>query len=391
MEKLILKYLQQNETTQQKYMTDIKKKEKNIKRIYFPELDGLRFFAFLLVFIHHHSLFSKIPYLSILHTDGWVGVDLFFALSAFLFTKLLIIEFEKTKKIDFRKFYLRRLFRIWPIYFLFIGFSAALYLFINESIGYNIGIRIIGLFTFSDNIMTAIYGYNPLPYIAHLWTITYEEQFYIFIPIIILLLVQASFKRKLIIAISIFILFNGIRFALIAYNVPHPAIWVLPITHFESIILGIIIGFGGFDFFLKRIKPFMIGLIGILFFVLLCLLPDINNISYWLIVSYTFVGISTSMVLLSVLKSDYLKIFFSKKLFVFLGKRSYGLYVYHLLGNGVASVMIKEIPGLPSNSLASFIYSLTFTIIVSIISYKLIETPFLKLKKKFEVIISRPI
>ncbi len=60
------------------------------KGIYFPELDGLRFLAFLLVFVHHHPLFSKIPVLSYLHTNGWIGVDLFFALSAFLFTKLLV-------------------------------------------------------------------------------------------------------------------------------------------------------------------------------------------------------------------------------------------------------------------------------------------------------------
>ncbi|MFV5692482.1 acyltransferase family protein [Flavobacterium sp. LT1R49] len=372
-------------------MNDYTNKD-NSNRIYFPELDGLRFFAFLLVFLSHHSLLSKIPYLSILHTNGWIGVDLFFVLSAFLFTKLLIAEFNKNNTISFKKFYMRRIFRIWPIYFLFIGFSVALYAFINGSIGNSIGIRIIGLFTFSDNIMTAIYGeYNPMPYIAHLWTITYEEQFYIFVPIIILLLIHSSFKKKLISLITIFILFNGIRCALIANNVPHPAIWVLPITHFESIVLGIVIGFGGFDFMLKRIKPLIIGLIGVLFFISLYLLPNIEDISYWLIVSYSFVGISTSMVLFSVSNSNYLKRLFSKELFVFLGKRSYGLYMYHLLGNGVSSYMIAKITILPSNSLASFIYSLSFTIIVSIISYKVIETPFLKLKEKFEVIISRPI
>jgi peptidoglycan/LPS O-acetylase OafA/YrhL len=373
-------------------MNDIKSdKDKNIERIYFPELDGLRFFAFLLVFVHHHSLFSNIPYLSILHTNGWIGVDLFFGLSAFLFTKLLIAEFNKTKTISFKKFYLRRIFRIWPIYFLFIGFSVALYLFSIGSIGNSIGIRIIGLFTFSDNIMTAIYGYNPLPYTSHLWTITYEEQFYIFIPFIILLLVRSSFKKKLVSLISVFILLNVIRLVLIANNTPHPAIWVLPITHFESIILGIVIGFGGFDFLLKKIKPLLVGLIGIFFFVFLSLLPPLDNISYWLVPSYLFIGISTSMVLFSVFNSTYLKKIFSKQVFVFLGKRSYGLYVYHLLGNGVAAYMQAHISILPSNSLISFIYSLSFTIIVSIISYFVIETPFLKLKKKFEIIISRPI
>ncbi|MCZ2392856.1 MAG: hypothetical protein LC105_03245 [Chitinophagales bacterium] len=69
-----------------------------------PELDGLRFFAFFLVFLHHHKLIADIPILKVIHTKGSIGVDLFFALSAFLFTKLLIAEFEKNKKIDLKNF-----------------------------------------------------------------------------------------------------------------------------------------------------------------------------------------------------------------------------------------------------------------------------------------------
>ena len=297
----------------------------------------------------------------------------------------------KTSTVSFKKFYIRRVFRIWPIYFLFIGFSVSLYYFINGTISSKIGARIFGLFAFSDNIMSAIYGFNPFPYAAHLWTIAYEEQFYIFIPVIILFLVRSSVKTRLIFLLSIFILFNLIRVVFINANAQDPAIWVLPITHFESIMMGIVIGFGGFDFLLKKIHPLTIGLIGILFFIVLCLLPPLDKISYWLIASYLFVGISTSMVLFSVMNSKYLITIFSNEVFVFLGKRSYGLYVYHLLANGVASYMLAQIPRIPSNPLLSFIYTLSFTIIGSIISYKIIETPFLKLKEKFEVILSRPI
>jgi peptidoglycan/LPS O-acetylase OafA/YrhL len=366
-------------------------KEK-IERIYFPELDGLRFFAFLLVFIHHHDLFLRIPYLSILHTHGWIGVDLFFALSSFLFTKLLITEYQNTETINFKKFYIRRVFRIWPIYFLFIIFAISLYLFTsNGVITKNIALRLVGLLAFSDNIMTAIFGYNPIPFTAHLWTITYEEQFYIFIPLIILLLVRSSAKVKIIAFLSIFILLNCFRIFLIEMNAPHPAIWVLPITHFESIIIGMVIGFGGGDFLLLRIKPLTFALFGILFFILLSMLPNIDNISYLLIVNYSLVGLTTSMVLFSVLNSDCLKKIFSREYFVFLGKRSYGLYLYHLLGNGTANYISKKITLMPVSLFVSFFLSLAFTIIVSIISYKIIETPFLKLKRKFEVVISRPI
>jgi peptidoglycan/LPS O-acetylase OafA/YrhL len=370
----------------------LKSKEvQNIQRIYFPELDGLRFFAFILVFIHHHSLFTKIPYFSFLQAYGWIGVDLFFVLSSFLFTKLLTTEFSRTKRINFKKFYLRRIFRIWPIYFAFIGFSLAWFFLHHEEMSKNITIRLIGLFTFSDNILAATKGLNPLPYTSHLWTIAYEEQFYIFIPIIILILVRSSLRTKIISLISVFILFTSIRHFLIMNKASYTAISVLPITHFESIILGIVVGFGGFDFFLKRINPFILGVIGVLFFALVCLLSTAWNYSNWLHVTYLSIGMFSSFTLFSVLNIDLLKKLFSINLFVYLGKRSYGLYVYHLFGNAIATILIKYIPSLPSNLLASFIYSLSFTILISIISYKIIEKPFLKLKKKFEVIRSRPI
>ena len=363
-------------------------KSKANKIMYFPELDGLRFFAFLLVFVHHHSLFENIPFLSVFREFGWIGVDLFFVLSAFLFTKLLITEFNKTGGISFKKFYMRRIFRIWPIYFIFIAFSIACYLYKYNVFDEYLRVRIIGLFTFSDNIFTAIYGYNKMPYISHLWTITYEEQFYIFIPLLILILIRSSKRKRIIILVSFVVLFNLTRLYMIITEIHHPAIWVLPVTHFESIVLGLVLGFGGFDFIRQKLNPLVIGLIGTLCFILLCALPNVKSITHWLTLSYVLVGFSTLFVLIAVSDSPSLKKFFSIKLFVFLGKRSYGLYLYHLLGN---VIIIENFSFLPSNRLASFLYSLTFTIVVSVVSYKYIETPFLKLKKKFEVVSSRPI
>lgn len=363
----------------------------SVPRFYLPELDGLRFFAFLLVFIHHTQLFSEIPYLSFLKTYGWIGVDLFFSLSGFLFTKLLIDEFEKTKTINFKKFYLRRIFRIWPIYFLFVGFSVSVYLLIGGKIDHYIALRIIGLLTFSDNLMAAFHGFDPVTFTGHLWTISYEEQFYVVIPLLIFLLVRSGSKIRLIMLISSFIILNAIRFVFISGNFSFPAIWVLPITHFESIILGIVIGFGGFDSLLKNVKPLLIGLFGILLFFSLYFIPEFDNTTYWLILGYLIVGISTSLLLFAVLKSSFLKRILSKKIFVFFGKRSYGLYVYHLFGNAVITYFTEYIQILPSNALVSFVCSLLFTGTIAIVSYKFIEIPFLQLKQKFEVIRSRPI
>ena len=371
--------------------TTVSQKKDNVQRIYFPELDGLRFLAFLIVFLHHHPLLSKIPGLSFIYSYGYIGVDLFFALSAFLFTKLLIAEFQKTNTISFKKFYIRRIFRIWPIFFLFIIFSVGCHLFFKGPIDNYTALRIFGFFTFSDNIFSAIYGFSELPYTSHLWTITYEEQFYIFIPLIILFLVRTTMKNKMILLFSIIILFSILRIFIIDNQDALSEIWVLPITRFESIILGIVIGFGGFDFLTKRINANIIAIIAILFAVSLSLWEYIEGFKYWLTILSLFIGLATSLFLFAVIKSEFLKKIFSINVLVYLGKRSYGLYLYHMLGLEVGKIMVKKISFLPANDIMTFIISMTFTIVVSIISYKIIETPFLKIKKRFEVIVSRPI
>jgi peptidoglycan/LPS O-acetylase OafA/YrhL len=364
--------------------------KKNIQ-FYFPQLDGLRFFAFLLVFIHHHNLLENHKYLSFLHTFGWIGVDLFFVLSSFLITKLLIKEYENNNAISYKKFYLRRLLRIWPLYFSFIFFSIIIHFIKNGGFENIYLLRLFGLLTFSDNLLALKYGYNPFPYISHFWTITYEEQFYILIPFVIMKLIRSTIKIKIITLISNLFLFSIIRFVFIALDFPHPAIWVLPITHFESIIFGIVIAFGGFEILKNYINPIYCGLIGVIFFVFICLLPNLDKISYLLILSYTFVGISTSFILFSVLNSENLSKFLSNKILVFLGKRSFGLYVFHFFGNEMALIILHKLNIPKTYLIISFFLSLTITIILSIISYKYIEIPFLKIKKKFEMVYSRPI
>ena len=105
-------------------------------RFYRPELDGLRFYAFLGVFVCH-TLPNEATFYSSLHLpmpwvwaavvrSGAAGVDLFFVLSAFLITSLLLREREETGKISLRLFYIRRILRIWPLYFLVVGLGVVL-------------------------------------------------------------------------------------------------------------------------------------------------------------------------------------------------------------------------------------------------------------------------
>jgi peptidoglycan/LPS O-acetylase OafA/YrhL len=151
------------------------------EKTYFPELDGLRFFAFLLVFIHHSEVISSNPYWLALRDYGWMGVDLFLCLSAFLFTKLLYTEYQRTGTINIPYFYVRRTLRIWPLYYV-VTFALILQT-VSQLGSSGLAWRTIGMLTFTDNLLTAAFlTYNPFLYASHLWTIAYEEQFYAVIP-----------------------------------------------------------------------------------------------------------------------------------------------------------------------------------------------------------------
>ena len=95
-------------------------------RFYVPELDSLRFFAFLAVFICHlsHELGGSL----VITNTGTFGVDLFFTLSAYLITELLMREKERFGRVDVKSFYVRRILRIWPLY---LGFLATVFIIVK--------------------------------------------------------------------------------------------------------------------------------------------------------------------------------------------------------------------------------------------------------------------
>src|SRR3990172_8203455 len=140
---------------------------KDSTRFYHPELDSLRFLAFLLVFFNHSPYLGSSLFLVKLHDFGWLGVDLFLGLSAYLITKLLFTEFQRLGTIDIVYFYVRRVLRIWPLYFFFVALVVTLTLMERELTA-AVARRIAGLASFTDNIFSAFVGYNMMIYSPHL-------------------------------------------------------------------------------------------------------------------------------------------------------------------------------------------------------------------------------
>src|SRR6202789_3606958 len=160
------------------------------RRFYQPELDGLRFYAFLGVFVCHtlpvHETFYRglhmpLPWLWVpLVLSGSAGVDLFFALSAFLITSLLLRERQETGGISLRSFYIRRILRIWPLYFLLIALGVVL---AHTSADQNLPwYYVAGYLLFLGNWVQAVFG-GPNSICFPLWTVSIEEQFYLVWPL----------------------------------------------------------------------------------------------------------------------------------------------------------------------------------------------------------------
>src|SRR6266516_5084650 len=160
------------------------------ERFYYPELDSIRFFLFCAVWAYHllpmqESLYSvrHVPTaLASLITSiikaGMASLDVFFILSAFLITELLLREKEFRGVPDLKAFYIRRLLRIWPLYFFMIALASFLSIFErSQLLGWAYALSFL---LFAGNWIMVFRGFPHAQIIGPLWSVSFEEQFYIF-------------------------------------------------------------------------------------------------------------------------------------------------------------------------------------------------------------------
>jgi peptidoglycan/LPS O-acetylase OafA/YrhL len=363
-------------------------------RFYQPELDGLRFYAFLGVFVCHtlpfeasfyHGLHLPMPWLwGAIVKAGAAGVDLFFALSAFLITSLLLKEREETGDISLRLFYLRRILRIWPLYFLVIGLGIVLsHTMANQHLQWY---YVAGYLLFAGNWVHAVFG-RPESIAFPLWTVSIEEQFYLIWP----LLVKKLERRGLIVSgIVIFLLATVCRIGFVLAGISGGYIYYGSTARCDSIALGILIAL-----FANR-------------------LPKLTSTARLLLVSGGLVGWIVSsawltdqpgpismrevpgrlIIALAAGAMLYGCLYSRNKLLtgawvVRLGKVSYGLYLLHLTGLLLAKSVLHPVSG--SALLESKAVGFVLTLLLAFTSYRWVESPFLRMKDRFARVLSRPV
>lgn len=375
---------------------------KNESKIYFPGLNGLRFFAASAVIISHVELVKSVFGLKSYWNEpmffnlGGLGVYFFFVLSGFLITYLLLVEKQKTNSVEVKKFYLRRVLRIWPLYYfiLILGFFVLPYFpqikisyleaSFNEFFYQNLVLYILIL----PNLAFSMYP--AVPHIGQAWSIGVEEQFYFFWPWLIK-------KSKNILKSLIAFIFIIILLKVIVLFLPlsiQKLYWYIPLKRFlamsklESMAIG---GIGAYVIFNKITKlqnliynqfVFMGSLFAIPFIVYYS--PDAIQDGIHLVYSVLFLIIISNV---SSGKNLWLKL--ENKVFRFLGNISYGIYMYHLIIIPIVVFLYKRMNlnfgSLPENVII-YLFVFTLTILISGASYYLLEERFIKWKSKFSII-----
>lgn len=375
-------------------------------RGYRPELDAVRFVAFLLVFFNHFLRFYP-PYVAsghhpilagqtvwnillILDQICTMGLCLFFTLSAYLITDLLLHEREQNTTISVRRFYIRRALRIWPLYFLGIAIGIGIALVAHRK---NDVTGFVWYLLFVGNFYCAAFGWPQNP-MEPLWSISIEEQFYLLWP----WAMRWLSRHGLLACAILFIVMANITLMILGRHGPSSEreSWFNTFVQFEMFAAGILLALAK-----KRIawrKPafgLTLALAGPLVWVAACSIFRARQlVAEGTVASATFlaIGYGLTAVGCAAILHGFCMIgpAYVPQWAATLGKISFGLYVYHHLAIGFTQALFISKHGLFYFALSGFL-ALVLTVAFSIISYTYLETPFLRLKRRFEILHSKPI
>ncbi len=365
---------------------------KDFSSYHFPDFDAFRWIAFLLVFFqhgfvsfdtgivnnHYYQVFATIK------SNGHLGIDMFFVLSSFLITYKILEEYQYTSRFSLRNFLIRRTLRIWPLYFLVVlaGFSGAALLLNVFSIQLNLP-PFQWMATFTVNYYFAFYGTHFLFFIVFLWSISVEEQFYIFwsvmlkagkkimLPVILLLaLISVIYTYKIDIDQRHNLYFDTIRY--------------LPLFAAGSVFAYISINKKQIFNRLISCPTWMIVMIYLAFTAILLFYHRIFSDPLTLWIEKPLIGLLFGFILFeqSFSPHSWFKLR-SLKLAGNMGKISYGLYCFHGVALTLAMKSVLPINPWLRDLLLMPVFSITFTIIMSYFSYRYFESYFLRLKSKF--------
>lgn len=362
------------------------------KKLYLPGLNGLRTIAALAVVFSHSTLampqfnlvFAPFGTTSDGKSQGYLlgsyGVSIFFVLSGFLISYLLLLE-KELGKIDIKKFYIRRILRIWPLYYLFL----ALCIITLFAVGRAVDLRALFYYVFFAANIPFIYKF-AIPFLSHYWSLAVEEQFYLFWPWIMM-----KIKKHLFAIILILVILQNIIRVILWYFVPHSGIAIFSLVNrFDCMMIG---GLGAILFesknkyFLKIVDNKIMQVFA--FFGLLVLV--FNKLHINAIVDNFVVSMIALILIIGQINVKNRIVNLDIPICNFLGKISFGIYVYHPLIIFILALFLKDMILLDTYKIILiYLLVVSVTLLVAYMSYEYFEKPFVKYKDKFAVIKSSP-
>ncbi len=362
------------------------------KPIYLPGLNGIRAIASIAVVISHITLslneFNLDPYLFGAFIDGkprglllaGYGVSIFFVLSGFLITYLLQLE-KEYQTIDIKKFYVRRILRIWPLYYFYLSISVIVILIFGLDLSY----KSLFLYVFYAANFHFLVG-TTLPILVHYWSLCVEEQFYLFWPWI------NKKTNSLIIPIMclIFILF-GVKIWLHLFFPNSVMETIINATRFHCMMIGAL----GAVLYKKENKLFLkIADNKTIQFTcwIIVFMVAINKYHIASFVDNEIISVVALFLIIGQIRVKNRVLNLETPILNFLGKISYGVYVVHPLLIFLFSKILNHLTiYTPIKYIAVYLIITSSTIIMSYLSYTYFESYFLRFKKKFVVVESSPI
>jgi peptidoglycan/LPS O-acetylase OafA/YrhL len=350
------------------------------------ELDGLRGIAIALVVLFHLGLFPP----------GWIGVQLFFVLSGYLISEILLTAREKPFPIYLARFYWRRSLRIFPLYFFYLIITSILFTATYEPKSFEVDWPFLVTYTTNFGRLRVI---DVGPAFNHLWSLAVEEQFYLLWPLTVYFCPLASLKR-IIVAIIVFspILRAG-SYVLIRYlgyddEFAGRAVYVLPFTQFDAFAFGSAVAVWNLKSF--RYPRGVIVAVGSLTAMLGAAVILHQHFAYRLafkaslgyqmylladngfIWAYTLLNLLFAAAVVCAIQRLPAGGFLRNRILRRTGVISYGIYVYHV----PVLIGLKRLFGTFSenHTLATFAAYLMVLFAVSELSFRFIEKPFLSMK-----------
>jgi peptidoglycan/LPS O-acetylase OafA/YrhL len=376
--------------------------EDKIKVSYFEKIDVIRFLAAMMVVVYHayERWISIWHYHKFMTTDGdgqnlnaagkWIntgmlnggfGVDVFFLISGFLITYLLLKEREAFGKINIFKFYVRRSFRIWPLFYLVIAISPFLVDWLGKAGHPNYLANALFLNNF-ETIKTHFWVY-PL---AHMWSLCVEEHFYIIWPFVIAFVPIKRLMQVMVAFVFMSICYRA--YLMLFTEEPWYSLFLSTFSRFDALVLGAIVAFRHWQNPIKLSIPKSTRLM-VYAVLLIAVCNDViiawDNLFLACFKKYLYLGITGFAIMNYLFNEKPMFNFANIKIIRYFGKVSYGIYVFGLIA---LDVIVEKImlPNYFSNMYLYWALVISSSLIIPILSFELYEKWFLKLKKRFELL-----